>query len=241
MNMRGLLSRCVDKPANAVGRFKGLAAGSCHFLHARCPHEQLAYNGLQIGSSVRNGFLVGPITSELRRTLCSSLNLEFRPDLAIFRQGYRADLALGLANANIATTNGTRRPSASATGLASDLGLQLYPKIEENDLCICLIRSGGLCGQHQEGENPATLGSAGISRHELVQETGLATLWVMGIGDILSLARLALLICNQRRAQIIEMNSWTRCHISPAKQRSTVRPLKAALLGKSSPKKYSCL
>lgn len=97
MNMRGRLSRCVDKkvPANAVGRFKGLAADSRHFLHARCPHEQLAYNGLQIGSSVRNGFLVGPITSVLRRTLCSSLNLEFRPDLAIFRQGYRADLALG--------------------------------------------------------------------------------------------------------------------------------------------------
>ena len=85
MNMPGRLSRCVDKPANAVGRFKGLAAGSCHFLHARCPHEQLAYNGLQIGSSVRNGFLVGSITSELRRTLCSSLNLEFRPDLAVFR------------------------------------------------------------------------------------------------------------------------------------------------------------
>ena len=97
MSMRGRLSRCVDKkvPANAVGRSKGLAAVRRHFLHARRPHEQPAYNGLQIGSSVPNGFLVGPFTSDLRRTLCSSLNLEFRPDLANFRQGYRADPALG--------------------------------------------------------------------------------------------------------------------------------------------------
>ncbi len=104
-----------------------------------------------------------------------------------------------------------------------------------------LIRSGGLSGQHQKDESPAELGSGGICRREWVQEAGLATWWVMGIGVILDLARLALLICNQRQAQIIEMKSWTRCHISPAKQRSTVRPLKAALLGKSSPKKYNCL
>lgn len=49
MNKRGRLSRCVDEivPANAFGRFKGLAADSRNFLHARCTHEQLAYNGLQ--------------------------------------------------------------------------------------------------------------------------------------------------------------------------------------------------
>lgn len=34
--------------------------------------------------SVRDGFLVDTITSELRSTMCSSLKMEFRPDLAIF-------------------------------------------------------------------------------------------------------------------------------------------------------------
>lgn len=49
MDMRGRLNRYVDKkiPANAFGRFEGLTADSHHFLHAPCPHEQLAYNDLQ--------------------------------------------------------------------------------------------------------------------------------------------------------------------------------------------------
>lgn len=76
---------------------------------------------------------------------------------------------------------------------------------------------------------------------ELVQQAGFATLRVMGILDMLNLALLALLVCNYGGAQIIEMNSWTRCHISPAMRRSTVKPPKVGLPGKSSPKKYSCL
>ena len=77
--------------------------------------------------------------------------------------------------------------------------------------------------------------------NELVQQAGFAMLWVMGIVNVLNLALPALLVCNYGGAQIIQMNSWTRCHISPAKRRSTVKPPKVALLGKSSPKKYNCL
>ena len=73
------------------------------------------------------------------------------------------------------------------------------------------------------------------------QQAGFATLWVVGIVDMLNLALLALLVSNYGGAQIIELNSWTRCHILPAKRRSTVKPPKVALLGRSSPKKYSCL
>ena len=49
-----------------------------------------------------------------------------------------------------------------------------------------LIRSEGLWGQHQEDGSPAELGSVGICRRELVQQAGLAPLWVMSIVDILN-------------------------------------------------------
>ena len=49
-----------------------------------------------------------------------------------------------------------------------------------------LIRSGGSWGQHQEDESPTKLDSAGICRRELVQQAGLASLWVMGTVDILN-------------------------------------------------------
>ena len=46
------------------------------------------------GSILRDNLLLGPITSELHRTVCSSLSLEFLPKFATFRQGYRADIVL---------------------------------------------------------------------------------------------------------------------------------------------------
>ena len=46
------------------------------------------------GSGIHDEFLLGTIISELHETLCSSLNFELHPILAIFRQGYGADLVV---------------------------------------------------------------------------------------------------------------------------------------------------
>ncbi len=137
MDMHGHLSRCVDKkiPANAFGRFEGLAADSRHSPHARCPHEQLAYNGLQwltnLGVVSAINFLWVRSFSEPCAHL---LTWKFIRILEVFDKAIGLTPHSGLANGKIAATNGTRRLPASAIDLASDLSLELYPKIEENDL-----------------------------------------------------------------------------------------------------------